>query len=317
MARAHEFCASGRQVLGPKPTDKPTCHFLSYLVDTRRAASGGLQHTSSARAVLAACRTFPRDRLPRARVDSERADPVMSAYLPSMVGVVALADPRVERRESRVDSLESQLALLERAGFGAALLVDEYRFPFGRRPSPIELAHTAVDIAAVAAKFSLDIGLDFVGEPEQAMAVAGATGCAFVRTTFAGPYLTPCPLHAPNLGTLCQIIDEQPSKLEVWLTLRPWGSKLADPWTVPDLVDLALEIPGITRACIRQEDAESVAVDRNTRIAFDGGVTAESVLQGRASRYIVGSVLWEDEAHPHITAPSLQRFANALNGGDS
>lgn len=241
----------------------------------------------------------------------------MSANLPSLVGVVALSDPRVERSEFRVDSLASQLALLEQAGFDAALLVDEYRFPFSRQPSPAELVQTAVDVALLAGRFSLDIGLDLVGEPEQTLAVAGATGCAFVRTTFAGPHLTLCPPNAPGLGALCQIIEEQPSKLDVWLTLRPWGSKLADPWTVSELADHALQVPGIARACIRYEDADSAIADENARVVLDGGVTAETILRDRAITYIVGSALWEEKDHPTITAASLQRFTNDLNGCES
>jgi uncharacterized protein len=101
-----------------------------------------------------------------------------------------------------VERLARDVAALQDAGVDGLLFCNEHDIPYQLRVGHEAVAAMAAAIGRLRAELRLPFGVDLLWDPGAALAVARATGAAFVREVFTGVYESDMGLMAPSLGEL-------------------------------------------------------------------------------------------------------------------
>jgi membrane complex biogenesis BtpA family protein len=101
-----------------------------------------------------------------------------------------------------IDGLTRDLDALQAAGVDGLLFCNEEDLPYQLSVGPEVVAGMASLIARLRPAITLPFGVDLVWDARASLAVARATGAAFVRGVVTGVYDTDMGLLAPNVGDL-------------------------------------------------------------------------------------------------------------------
>jgi hypothetical protein len=121
-------------------------------------------------------------------------------HLPALPG-----RPRHDRRagvRALIESVESDLAVLQAAGVDGLLFCNEGDVPYQLGVQPEAAAAMAAVIGAVRRDISRPFGVNLVWDPVASLAVARATGASFVREVFTGVYESDLGVMRPGLGSI-------------------------------------------------------------------------------------------------------------------
>jgi len=101
-----------------------------------------------------------------------------------------------------VEWLARDVTTLQEAGVHGLLFCNENDIPYQLQVGPEAVAAMAATIGQLRKELRLPFGVDLLWDPRAALAVARATGAAFVREVFTGVYESDMGLMAPSLGDL-------------------------------------------------------------------------------------------------------------------
>jgi membrane complex biogenesis BtpA family protein len=101
-----------------------------------------------------------------------------------------------------VDGLGRDLDALQTAGVDGVLFCNEHDIPYAREVGLEASTAMASAIGQLRRDLRLPFGVDLLWDPRSAIAVARATGAAFVREVFTGVFESDMGLLAPDLGEL-------------------------------------------------------------------------------------------------------------------
>lgn len=101
-----------------------------------------------------------------------------------------------------VEWLARDVTALQEAGVHGLLFCNEHDIPYQLQVGPEAVAAMAAAIGRLRGELRLPFGVDLLWDPKAALAVARATGAAFVREVFTGVYESDMGLMAPSLGDL-------------------------------------------------------------------------------------------------------------------
>lgn len=101
-----------------------------------------------------------------------------------------------------VDWLGRDLDALQRAGVDGVLFCNEHDIPYVQDVGVEAAAAMASAIGQFRHDVRVPFGVDLLWDPHSAIAVARATGAAFVREVFTGVFESDMGLLAPDLGAL-------------------------------------------------------------------------------------------------------------------
>jgi membrane complex biogenesis BtpA family protein len=203
-----------------------------------------------------------------------------------------------------VEAARMDLRALQAAGFDAVMFGNENDRPYELKVDTASSAAMAYVIGRLAEELRLPFGVNVLWDPNATLAVAAATGAAFVREIFSGAYASDMGLWTPDAGaamryrsrlgrsdiaTLFNISAEFAYSLD--------GRSLAErarSVVFSSLPDAVLVSGAITGEAARMEDLESVkrALPRTPVLANTGvkHATVGDVLRV-ADGCIVGSAL--------------------------
>jgi len=121
-------------------------------------------------------------------------------HLPALPG-----RPRHDRRAGMgpvIDVIARDLAALQDAGVDGLLFCNEADLPYQIGVGPEATAAMAAAIGAVKREISRPFGVNLVWDPVASLAVARATGAAFVREVFTGVYESDLGIMEPDFGAI-------------------------------------------------------------------------------------------------------------------
>lgn len=101
-----------------------------------------------------------------------------------------------------VEALARDVDVLQDAGVDGLLFCNENDIPYQLQVGPEVAATMAAAIAQLQARIRIPFGVDLLWDPKATLAVARATGAAFVREVFTGVYESDMGLMAPSFGDL-------------------------------------------------------------------------------------------------------------------
>jgi len=101
-----------------------------------------------------------------------------------------------------VDALAADVSALQAAGVDGLLFCNEHDIPYQKRVGVEAAAAMAAAIGSLRSELRVPFGVDLLWDPQAAIAVARATGAAFVREVFTGVFESDMGLIAPDLGDL-------------------------------------------------------------------------------------------------------------------
>ncbi len=124
---------------------------------------------------------------------------IAMAHLPALPGT-----PRYDRNmgvDFIVDHVAADVERLVAGGVDAIMFCNEDDRPYVLKAG-LEQVTAMTRAVTVAAPQDIPFGVDFLWDPMAALAVAGATGAAFIREVNSGLYESDMGLWAPNAGEL-------------------------------------------------------------------------------------------------------------------
>ncbi len=198
----------------------------------------------------------------------------------------------------------ADLSALQAAGVDAVLFGNENDRPYELKVDPATTATMAHVIGRLRDRITVPFGVNVLWDPMATMALAAATGAAFVREIFTGAYASDMGIWSPDAGAARRYAARLGAG-EV-ATLYNVSAEFAgslDPRTLPDrarsavfssIPDAVLVSGAITGEAARMEDLEAVKrVLPTTPVLANTGVrhaTVADVLRV-ADGCIVGSAL--------------------------
>lgn len=99
-----------------------------------------------------------------------------------------------------VAGARADLRALQAAGFDAVMFGNENDRPYEFKVDPASIATMAYVIGQLRAEITLPFGVNVLWDPKATMAVAAATGAAFVREIFTGSYASDMGPWTPDAG---------------------------------------------------------------------------------------------------------------------
>jgi hypothetical protein len=102
--------------------------------------------------------------------------------------------------EGIIADARADLAALQAAGFDAVMFGNENDRPYELRVDTASTATMAYVIGRLRDEVTLPFGVNVLWDPQATMALAAATGAAFVREIFAGTYASDMGLWSPDAG---------------------------------------------------------------------------------------------------------------------
>jgi uncharacterized protein len=100
------------------------------------------------------------------------------------------------------ESLERDIDVLQKAGVDGLLFCNENDIPYQLKVGPEIVAAMSTAISRVLPKVTRPFGVNLLWDPIASLAVARATGAAFVREVFTGVFEGDLGLIAPSFGDL-------------------------------------------------------------------------------------------------------------------
>lgn len=224
------------------------------------------------------------------------------------------------------------LAALTAAGFDAVMFGNENDRPYELEVDPASTATMAWLIGALKEKIRLPFGVNVLWDPMATMALAAATGAAFVREIFTGTFASDMGHWAPNAGAAIRYRDrlgrrEMPVFMNInaefaWpLDQRPLADR-ARSAVFSSLPDAVLVSGGLTGEAAEMSELEAVkAALPATPVLANTGVRHDTIADVLtiADGCIVGSSLKVDgdtwnPVDPGRAADFMAR-ARAARGG--
>ncbi len=102
--------------------------------------------------------------------------------------------------EAIVDAARKDLAALQAAGFDAVMFGNENDRPYELQVDAASTTAMAYAIGCLSGELTVPFGVNVLWDPQATMAVAAATGAAFVREIFTGVYASDMGVWAPDAG---------------------------------------------------------------------------------------------------------------------
>ena len=102
--------------------------------------------------------------------------------------------------EGLVEGARRDLAALQAAGFDALMFGNENDRPYELKVDPASTATMAYVIGRLRGEITVPFGVNVLWDPMATMALAAATGAAFVREIFTGTYASDMGLWSPDAG---------------------------------------------------------------------------------------------------------------------
>jgi membrane complex biogenesis BtpA family protein len=198
----------------------------------------------------------------------------------------------------------ADLAALQAAGFDAVMLGNENDRPYELRVDTASTATMAYVIGRLRPQITVPFGVNVLWDPMATMALAAATGAAFVREIFTGTYASDMGIWAPDAGAALRY--QRRLSAQGVATLYNVSAEFAgslDPRSLPDrarsavfssIPDAVLVSGAITGEAARMVDLEAVKrVLPNTPVLANTGVKHDTVAEVLrvADGCIVGSAL--------------------------
>jgi uncharacterized protein len=109
--------------------------------------------------------------------------------------------------EGIVECARRDLAALQAAGFDAMMFGNENDRPYQLQVDAASLATMAYVIGRLHAELTVPFGVNVLWDPMATIAVAAATGAAFVREIFTGAYASDMGLWTPDAGAAMRYRD--------------------------------------------------------------------------------------------------------------
>jgi membrane complex biogenesis BtpA family protein len=109
--------------------------------------------------------------------------------------------------EGIVECARRDLAALQAAGFDAVMFGNENDRPYQLQVDAASLATMAYVIGRLHAELTVPFGVNVLWDPMATIAVAAATGAAFVREIFTGAYASDMGLWTPDAGAAMRYRD--------------------------------------------------------------------------------------------------------------
>jgi membrane complex biogenesis BtpA family protein len=104
--------------------------------------------------------------------------------------------------DALVEALATDVAALQQAGVDGLLFCNEHDIPYQLRVGPEIAAGMAAAVGRLRSEIRKPFGVDILWDPKAAIAVARATGAAFVREVFTGVFESDLGVIAPDSGDL-------------------------------------------------------------------------------------------------------------------
>ncbi len=209
--------------------------------------------------------------------------------------------------EKLIESARADLTALQDAGFDAVMFGNENDRPYELQVDTASSAAMANVIGALRSEITVPFGVNILWDPMATIAVAAATGAAFVREIFTGVYASDMGVWAPDAGKAIRYRNRLGrSDLAVLFNISAEFAASMDTRSLADrarstvfssLPDAVLVSGQITGEAARMEDLEAVkAVLPDTPVLANTGVKHETVAQtfSVADGCIVGSCLKVD-----------------------
>jgi membrane complex biogenesis BtpA family protein len=106
-----------------------------------------------------------------------------------------------------VEGARRDLAALQAAGFDAVMFGNENDRPYELEVDRASAATMAYVIGHLRAEITTPFGVNLLWDPQSTIAVAAATGAAFVREIFTGSYASDMGLWTPDAGAAMRYRD--------------------------------------------------------------------------------------------------------------
>lgn len=101
-------------------------------------------------------------------------------------------------------SARRDVGILQDAGVDAVMFCNENDRPYLLRVGPETVAAMAAVVGALRSQLRVPFGVDILWDPAAALAVAVATGAAFVREIFTGTFESDMGLWSPEVGKVAR-----------------------------------------------------------------------------------------------------------------
>lgn len=128
---------------------------------------------------------------------------IAMAHLPALPGS-PLYDAKAGI-DALVDAVVQDLEALQSGGVDAVMFGNEGDRPYLTTASPESLAAMAVVVARVLPHVRVPFGVNYLWDPVASVALAHATGAAFVREVFTGVYDSDMGLWVPNAAAAVRL----------------------------------------------------------------------------------------------------------------
>jgi uncharacterized protein len=234
-----------------------------------------------------------------------RGKPVIAmVHLGAMPGT-PLHDP-AGGVEAVLRGAEADLLALQAAGVDAVMFGNENDRPYEMKVDTASTATMAYVIGRLRDRITVPFGVNVLWDPMATMALAAATGAAFVREIFTGTYASDMGLWAPDAGAARRYGARLGADVATLYNVSAEFAGSLDPRSLPDrarsavfssIPDAVLVSGAITGEAARMEDLEAVKrVLPTTPVLANTGVRHATVAEVLkiADGCIVGSALKVD-----------------------
>ena len=198
----------------------------------------------------------------------------------------------------------ADLAALQAAGFDAVMFGNENDRPYELRVDPASTVTMGYVIGRLRSQITVPFGVNVLWDPMATMALAAATGAAFVREIFTGTYASDMGVWAPDAGAALRYGQRigAGGVVKLYNVSAEFAGSL-DPRSLPDrarsavfssIPDAVLVSGAITGEAAKMVDLEAVKrVLPNTPVLANTGVKHDTVVEVLrvADGCIVGSAL--------------------------
>jgi len=209
--------------------------------------------------------------------------------------------------EGLVAGARADLAALQSAGFDAVMFGNENDRPYEFQVDTASTATMACVIGRLRSEITVPFGVNVLWDPTSTIALAAATGAAFVREIFSGTYASDMGVWSPDAGAAMRYRDRLGSKdVAMLYNVSAEFADSLDRRSLPDrarsavfssIPDAVLVSGAITGEAARMEDLEAVkAVLPDTPVLANTGVRHKTVTDVLtiADGCVVGSALKVD-----------------------
>lgn len=225
----------------------------------------------------------------------------------AMVHLGAMPGTPLHDGSGRVEAIlrgaEADLAALQAAGVDAVMFGNENDRPYELKVDAASTATMAYVIGRLRDRITVPFGVNVLWDPMATMALAAATGAAFVREIFTGTYASDMGLWAPDAGAARRYGARLGAEVATLYNVSAEFAGSLDPRSLPDrarsavfssIPDAVLVSGAITGEAARMEDLEAVKrVLPSTPVLANTGVKHATVAEVLriADGCIVGSAL--------------------------